>query len=237
MTKAGSVQTLSASAGDEDGVRCRSTSPTSERAPEILLRRRPGRNRRAPRLRTRPGRQAAPRRALHRLRGGESPHALPDRAGAARRMGGPGSAPRSFAQLEERGIRFDELAEQPATRTPTRSTCSAISPSTLRCAPAASARSSSASRAKISSSSTDPRRGKSSTSCSRNTPSTAPRSLCCPTCSKSRRCRSTDRSATSSRFSAVRRTAARGRRPHSRRCLRCRLTKTDNVSPERSGSS
>ena len=48
-------------------------------APQVLLRRRPGRDRRPPRLRARPRRQAAPRRQVHRLHGREGAHALHQR--------------------------------------------------------------------------------------------------------------------------------------------------------------
>ncbi len=61
-------------------------------AAQVLLRRRPGRDRRAPRLRAGPKRKAAPRYPLHRLCRRERAHPLPQRPRAAGAVGRSGKA-------------------------------------------------------------------------------------------------------------------------------------------------
>ena len=119
--------------GDEDeGIR-RRRSPTAtpggdhraaaRGAPQVLLRRRPGRDRRAPGLRARPRRQAAARRALHRLHRREGPHAAARRARSCASSGPTRrSAPRSSQRLAERGIELRRTGRgrQAARRRPVR---------------------------------------------------------------------------------------------------------------------
>ena len=91
--------------------RSRDHRAAAGRAAQVLLRRRPGRDRGPPGLRARPGRQAAPRGPVHRLRGGEGPHPLPDRAGAARPLGRPGAASEIIESWRSAASISSELAE------------------------------------------------------------------------------------------------------------------------------
>ena len=122
----------------------------SGRAPQVLRRRRPGRDRRPPGLRARPRRQAAPRREVHRLHRREGAHAVsPTPPSCAREWADPDSARDDHrgagrARHRLRGPR----RSRPTSPTPTRSTCSATWPSTRRCAPAASGRSACAASSK-----------------------------------------------------------------------------------------
>ena len=153
------------------------------RAAKVLLRRRPGRDRGPPGLRAGPERQAASRRPLHRLCRRSGPHALPDRAELRGAMGRPHQALRDHPGLA--GARHRSSTNWPMlpnSLTPTPSTCCAIWPSMPRCAPGASARSSSRPRSRTSSRAIPPRRAPSSKSYSKNMPSMATRNLCCRTC-------------------------------------------------------
>ena len=83
------------------------------RAPKILFRRRPGRDRRASGPRARPERETASRRPVYRLCRRNRAYALPDRAGASASSGPTQcSAARSSQALKERGINFEALAEE-----------------------------------------------------------------------------------------------------------------------------
>ena len=100
-------------------------------------------------------------------------HALPNAPTSCAPTGPTPNAGRDHPRLEERGIDFDELAELPDSPTPTRSTCSAISPSTRRCAPGASGRTDCCgSRSDFFDRYGPEAPRQSSTSCSRSTPST-----------------------------------------------------------------
>ncbi len=198
--------TESMTPGSDDRRRDRSRDHRAAdgRTAQVLLRRRPGRDRRAPRLRARPGRQAAPRGAVHRLRRREGALALPDRAGAARAVGRPGEAVRDHRDAG--GARHRLRASwprPPASPRPTRSICCAIWPSTRRCAPGASGRRRCARPARTSSTATAPRRARCWRNCWRNTPSMATPSSCCPTCCRSRQSPSMAPSARSSSCSAA----------------------------------
>ena len=155
-----------------------------ERAAEVLLRRRPGRDRRPPGLRARPGRQAASRRPVHRLHRREGADALPDAAELRSAVGRPGQARRDHRSAGRARHRLRRARRgSRASPTPTRSTCSATSPSTRRCARAASGPQRLRSRTQGLLRPVRPRGARrSSTSCWRSTPSTATRSSCCPTC-------------------------------------------------------
>ena len=110
-------------------------SRRSRRRPaQVLLRRRPGRDRRAPGLRARPRRQTSFASCKFTDYTAEKVRTLYPRqpscgsSGPIRR-----NAAEIIAKLEERGIDFDELRRGRATSpTPIRSTCSATWPSTPR---------------------------------------------------------------------------------------------------------
>ena len=155
--------------------------PSRPRAPQVLLRRRPGRDRRAPGLRTRPERQAAPRRPATPTTRREVRTLCPTAPSCAHAGPTPSSAPRSSNALTSAASASRARRRRRAARR--RPVRPALPPRLQR--PAAHpprARAATARRAQgLLRRSTAPRRGRSSTNCSRSMPSTAPRSSCCPT--------------------------------------------------------
>ena len=152
--------------------------PTSRRAAQVLLRRRPGRDRGAPGLRARPGRQPAARR--------DSSPTTPPRRSARSSAAPPSSASawadperraEIIAKLAERGIDFDHLAEtagQPDAD-PFDLLCHLAFNAPLRTRRERAQRPAAAS-SKDFFDQYGPRRARSWTSCSKSTPTTARRS-------------------------------------------------------------